>query len=349
MARFSLACARQMGQSERGGIVVKAGLDIYPLSFEPILKERVWGGRLLESRLGKRLPDPERPYGESWELVDLPSDQSRVLGGKLAGATLGHLARDLGSRLLGAAVLDGGSFPLLVKFIHAARTLSVQVHPDEEAARRLGGGARPKREAWYILEAEEGARLYLGLETGVSRRELERALRAEGGAGVEGLLRSLPARPGDLVPVRPGTVHAIGAGILLAEVQQPSDTTYRLYDWGRAGLDGRPRALHVEESLASIRFDGAPAGPVAEGDPAEVGPIRLEPLRLGPGASREIAAEGPVVLVGLEGSAEVATTHRGEGGGAAAVGRGGVLLLPAALGGARLRAEDGASLLVATV
>src|SRR5512143_1300967 len=211
---------------------------LYPLTFSPILKVRVWGGSRLAS-LGKPVAGPE-PIGESWELVDLPDDQSVVDAGPLAGARLGQLVRERGAELLGPVPLDGGSFPTLVKTIDAAQTLSVQVHPDAKTAARLGG--RPKSEAWYILDAQPGALLYVGLRHGTTRDSYARAV-AEG--RVEELLVPLPVRRGDLVPVIPGTVHAIGAGVLLAEVQQPSDTTYRLYDWRRLGLDGKPRPLHV--------------------------------------------------------------------------------------------------------
>jgi mannose-6-phosphate isomerase len=314
--------------------------ELTPLVFEPILKERVWGGRLLGSALGRRLPEDETPYGESWELVDLEADQSVVRDGPLAGSTLGALVARLGERLLGHAALDGGSFPLLIKLIHAASVLSVQVHPDAETARRLGG--RPKSEAWYILEAEPGASLYLGLAQGVDRASFERAMR-EG--RLEELLVPVPARAGDLVPVRPGTVHAIGAGVLLAEVQQPSDTTYRVFDWNRLGLDGKPRTLHEREALESIHFDDRVTPLPGEAPQrADLGLFVIERVRLGPGEVLPVEDEGPVVLVGLEGRGSLGTSiHE------TPLARGDVVLLPSACRPARLYSGQGATALVVTL
>jgi mannose-6-phosphate isomerase len=294
-------------------------IDLHPLRFEPILKERVWGGRRLAA-LGKPLPEEGPPIGESWELSDLPEGQSRVADGALAGITLGELVRERGSELLGPASLDGGAFPLLVKTIDAAETLSVQVHPDVDAAARLGG--RPKSEAWVILDASPGAVLYLGLRPGTTRAALEAAIAA---GRVEELLRTVAVRAGDVVAVRPGTVHALGGGVLLAEVQQPSDTTYRIYDWGRLGLDGRPRALHVSESLEAVELEAAPV-PLRAPTRIDLGPFTLEVTRVGPDAPLPLAGEGPLALVGLEGTAELEGGWPGAG--ALSCARGAALLLP---------------------
>ena len=293
---------------------------LYPLTFEPIYKERVWGGERLREALGKQLTGAA-PVGESWELVDLSGDQSRVAAGSRAGATLHDLIQMDGEALLGPAALDGERFPLLVKYIDASQTLSVQVHPDREAAERLGG--RPKSEAWYILDAEPDAVLYLGLEPGLTAESLRAALAA---GEVESLVRRIPVRRGDLFPVPPGTVHAIGAGVLLAEVQQPSDTTYRVYDWGRVGLDGRPRELHVEQALQSIHFDAEPRGPVREGE-VDMHLFRIQVLSLGDEAV-DLRGPGPAVVVGLGGDAAV------EGAGhQVPCGLGGVVLVPHAVRG----------------
>jgi len=290
------------------------------LMFKPIFKNLVWGGRKLERVLGKRLPTG--PVGESWELVDLPGDQSVVADGPLAGCELQQLVRDHRGELLGPVPPDGGRFPLLVKYIDAAKTLSVQVHPDERTASALGG--RPKNEAWTILDVEPGAKLYLGLRPGATPEELERRIEA---GTVEELLHAVEPRAGDLVPVRPGTVHAIGAGVLLAEVQQPSDTTYRIYDWGRVGLDGKPRPLHIEESLAAIDFDArVPCGETKH----DAGHFKIELASID--SAEERPGEGPLVLVSLGGRGEVSD---GEGG-ARAVERGDVVLVPHAARPARL-------------
>ena len=185
------------------------------MRFAPIYKHVVWGGRRLGPLLGRDLPG-EDPVGESWELVDLPDDQSAVVGGPIDGATLGELRGAQQAELMGETGLLEGRFPLLLKFIDAARTLSVQVHPDEDACARLGGGARPKTEAWYIIDREPGASLYAGLRPGVTR---ERFAEAISGGEVEQLLHRLPVEPGDFVYLPSGTIHAIGEGIVLAEVQ----------------------------------------------------------------------------------------------------------------------------------
>jgi mannose-6-phosphate isomerase len=253
----------------------------------------VWGGRRLETSLGKVLP-PEKPIGESWELSDLPEpDQSEVAAGPLKGTSLRQLVEQDLRGLMGPVALDHGRFPLLVKYIDASQTLSIQVHPDEAAAARLGG--RAKSEVWYVLDADPGAVIYLGLHPGTGPEELRHALET---GEVEGLVVQVPARPGTLLPVPPGTVHAIGAGILLAEVQQPSDTTYRVYDWGRVGLDGRPRQLHVDQAVQSIHWDAAPR---AEAGAAEMGLFRVQELAGG----ADLGGEGPAVLVGLQGNAQL--------------------------------------------
>lgn len=276
----------------------------YPISLCPIFVEKVWGGQRLASALGKPLP-PHKAVGESWELVDLPGQNNQVAAGPARGVDLHQLIRGWGEGLMGRVALDGGRFPLLVKYIDAAQTLSVQVHPDAEAAARLGG--RPKSEAWYILDVAQGGAIYRGLKPGVTREDLARAVEAR---TVEDLLVRLTVRPGDLVPVPPGTVHAIGAGVLLAEVQQPSDTTYRVHDWGRKGLDGRPRQLHVDEALQSIHFGEDPPAVVRRGE-IQMRHFRILLGRLGkdstPAAAGEIIQdqEGPVVVVGLGGEARV--------------------------------------------
>lgn len=272
-----------------------------------------------------------RPIGESWELVDLPRDQSEVAEGQLAGRQLTELVSAWGDELLGPVAPDGGRFPLLVKYIDAARTLSVQVHPDERAARELGG--RPKNEAWLILDAEPGAKLYVGLRPGTTPEALRRAL--DDGT-VEQLLTAIEPRPGDLVPVRPGTVHAIGGGILLAEVQQPSDTTYRLYDWGRLGLDGRPRQLHIEQSLACIDYQARAAVGQRTHD---AGHFRIELVDLEGAAEHISGGAGPLVVVGLGGAGRL-DDARGQ---TAELWRGRVVLVPHACRPATLSARGATS------
>lgn len=220
-----------------------------PITFRPLFMERVWGGRRLETVLGKPLPDGA-VIGESWEIVDRPEAQSEVLGGGPAGQTLHELwagpqrTATFGARAAGA----GERFPLLIKVLDCEDTLSVQVHPPATLADDLGG--EPKTEMWVIADARPGAHLFAGLRRGVTRERFERALR--GGEDVSALLHRVEVQRGDTMFLPSGRVHAIGAGNLIVEVQQNSDTTYRVYDFDRPGLDGRPRELHVAESLASI-------------------------------------------------------------------------------------------------
>jgi mannose-6-phosphate isomerase len=231
---------------------------MWPLQFQPILKRIRWGGRRLGTVLGKPIGDAN-DYAESWEIADCGPDQSLVAEGPFAGWTLSRLVADKRTALFGS---DRGRahFPLLIKFLDCNDRLSVQVHPNDEQARRMGRGENGKTEAWVILEARPDSRIYAGLKPGVDRRSLERHLDA---GTVEECLHSFPARAGDCVFVPAGTVHTLGEGILLAETQQSSDVTFRLFDWGRVGPDGKPRPLHREESLACIDFDRGPVNPIA--------------------------------------------------------------------------------------
>lgn len=218
-----------------------------PVVFEPLFQPRPWGGRRLASHFGKALP-PEIAIGESWELSGLPGHVSRVRGGPLAGLTLTELVGRWGERLLGRAALRAGRFPLLIKFLDAREPLSVQVHPPAPHV-------DAKDEAWFIVAADAGAELLIGLREGVSRADLAAAA---GRAATVDLLRCWPAVPGCCYLLPSGTPHALGGGVLVAEVQTPSDVTYRLYDWERRDAAGRPRALHIAEGLACVREDVAP-------------------------------------------------------------------------------------------
>lgn len=219
------------------------------IRFTPLYKTRVWGGRGLEQTYGRTLPD-DAPYGESWEIVDRPDDQSVVAEGPLAGRTLHELWTSRREEIFGAGLPDAERFPLLVKVLDARDDLSIQVHPPAEIAPALGG--EPKTEMWYIADAEPGAKLYVGLKAGVTREEFETALGR--GTAAESV-HALEPWAGESIFIESGRLHAIGAGLLIHEIQQNSDTTYRVFDWNRVGLDGHPRDLHVEASLRSIDFN----------------------------------------------------------------------------------------------
>ncbi|GMU84124.1 MAG: hypothetical protein AMXMBFR47_39940 [Planctomycetota bacterium] len=222
-----------------------------PLVFEPILKARPWGGDRLASLLGKHAADAadaRAPVGESWELVSLPGEESRVARGPFAGTTLADIVAAWGPRLTGAAALADGRFPLLIKFLDARENLSIQVHP-KPAPTRPAGAPAIKHEAWFVIAAEPGSKLYIGEKPGVTLADFRTAA---GTAAMVPLLRAWPAKPGQCYYLPSGTPHALGAGVLVAEVQTPSDTTYRLYDWDRPGLDGRPRELHVAAALENL-------------------------------------------------------------------------------------------------
>ncbi len=228
-----------------------------PLVFEPILKRIRWGGRRLGTVLGKQLGEAA-DYAESWEIVDHGADQSVVVNGALAGWTLHRLAAERGRALFGRHA-GRQQFPLLVKLLDANDRLSVQVHPDDRRARQFDPGENGKTEAWVILDAAPDSTLWVGLQPGVG----ESALRASLQDGtVEHCLHAFRVQAGDCVFVPAGTVHAIGEGILLAEIQQSSDLTFRLYDWDRLGADGKPRPLHIEDAIQCIEFTRGPVGPV---------------------------------------------------------------------------------------
>lgn len=228
-----------------------------PLRFVPLLKRLRWGGRRLGTVLGKPI-GPEQDYAESWEVCDHGSDQSLVADGPHAGLALAQLVQEHGKEIFGRQA-GLSQFPLLLKFLDASDRLSVQVHPNDEQARLFDPAERGKTEAWVILAADPGSVVYAGLQPGITRQRLADAIMR---GAVEECLHRVPVAPGDCLFIPAGTVHAIGEGILLAEVQQSSDLTFRLFDWNRLGVDGKPRALHPEESLACVDFDRGPVTPV---------------------------------------------------------------------------------------
>lgn len=240
------------------------------LRFEPQAFRRVWGGERLQHRLRGGLTWPSQT-GEAWLLCDRPEQASTVAEGPLSGRTLNGLMLSEEAALLGeSAPSSSGGFPLIIKWLDTAELLSLQVHPGEGLAKRLG--SEPKAECWYICDAEPGSVLYLGLRDGVDAAAFADA---SANGDVLDLLQSFSPKPGDFFHVPAGTLHSIGAGLTLVEIQQNSDTTYRAHDWDRVGLDGKTRQLHREEALQAIAFGRQASGPIRARatDEAAVNPI----------------------------------------------------------------------------
>lgn len=233
-------------------------MHVYPLKFDPIYKEKIWGGRNLQRLFGRSLP-PDALVGESWDLADLPEGVSVARNGPARGKTLTDLTNDLGPRLLGEArPTSEGRFPLLLKLLDANDILSLQVHPDAQAAAEIGPEAALKTECWYMVESR-GGYIYKGLLPGTTPEQFRRAIQTH---TAERCTRRYECKTGDFHYLPAGTVHAIGPGLVVAEVQTPSDTTYRVTDWGRG------REIHIERSLQCIHFDDSSDAPPpgAEGD-----------------------------------------------------------------------------------
>ncbi len=226
---------------------------LYPMTFEPVFKDYIWGGRSL-ARFGRRLP-PEGPVAESWEISAHEDGTTRVENGAHAGRLLTEVHAELGLDLIGrnnAWAHERGKFPLLVKLLDAHTPLSVQVHPTDDYARAHEGNELGKTEMWYVLHAQPGAELIVGVTAGTTREALGRAIEE---TRLEPYLHHVAVRAGDHVCVPAGTLHAILDGLILIEIQQNSNTTYRVYDWGRVGKDGKPRPLHVDRALDVIDLD----------------------------------------------------------------------------------------------
>lgn len=223
---------------------------IYPLLFEPVYKHIIWGGDKLSSYIGIKTPECTLPVGESWLVTDRPGDQSVVANGAHKGLTLRELISSHPSKIVGSRHNPDEPFPLLIKIIDAAKRLSLQVHPDEMNCRKHPG-TEAKTEMWYILDHEENALLYAGLRH--NKTQLQFRTRV-GTDKIEECLQKFPSRKGDAYYIPSGTVHSIGGGNLILEIQQNSDTTFRVHDWGRLDVDDNPRELHVVEALESIHF-----------------------------------------------------------------------------------------------
>jgi mannose-6-phosphate isomerase len=313
-----------------------------PLRFEPIYQYRLWGGRRLADVLAAPLP-ADGPIGEAWILSDREDYPSRVADGPLEGRTIGQLMNQFPEQLLGrlAPRFHSGlhRFPLLLKFLDAREILSVQVHPPDAHAELIPAGETGKTEAWVVLEAGTKSLIYAGLKPGVTEADLRLAVT---NGEVADRLASFTPKPGDAVFIPAGTVHALGGGVVVFEVQQNSDVTFRLYDWNHVDAKtGKPRDLQIDQALACVDFGESAGGlvaPVAE----RTTPVLRESLfhceqfwvwRLWGDSPFTVGAAGaPRVLVCIEGAGQVE-----HGGAAYAAGKGDVLLLPAVTGACTFR------------
>jgi mannose-6-phosphate isomerase len=301
-------------------------MSLYPLKFKPRFVEKIWGGRKLETILAKPLP-PQLQVGESWELYDFPpgvvdasSDwvSAEIANGPLAGRTLHWVLGEFGRALMGdvspmaTGLSDVGQFPILIKFLDAREDLSVQVHPDQAHCNQHPG-AHLKNEAWYVLEADPGSRILKGLQPGVTSDHFRAAIaRGE----IDAVVRRVPVKEGQCYYLPSGTVHALGAGILVAEVQTPSDTTYRVFDFNRVDAStGKTRALHVEQAMKCIDFSGAPEPKQTRSHVAgffttvsrlvTCENFKLEKVRFTEGVEEPVPYDEPVVWIMLNGEAEI--------------------------------------------
>ncbi|WP_338552504.1 type I phosphomannose isomerase catalytic subunit [Paenibacillus sp. KS-LC4] len=306
----------------------------YPLQFQPEMKERIWGGRALE-QFGLTLP--EGSIGEGWMIGDHPNGTTKVINGELAGKGLDEIREAYGREWFGTKGFSekNGRFPLLIKLLDCNDDLSIQVHPTD-TYEGLPEGELGKTEMWYILDAKPGATIIYGLKDGVDRAAMEAAI-AEG--RIMDTLQEVPVQAGDAFYIPAGTVHALCAGVVVAEIQQNSDTTYRLYDYDRLGLDGELRDLHIEDSLNVIAYDGAGASRmttdgVADGEWLTIASspyFIVEKGIIRSAAAYETPATSFVILIVAEGSGKLKWAD-----GELALAAGQAYLLPASLGGYEL-------------
>lgn len=310
------------------------------IKLQPLYMQRVWGGRNLETFYGRQLPDPATPFGESWEVVDREGEQSVAVGGDYDGKTLNTLWNEHRAEVFGGDVPASERFPLLVKILDAQDRLSIQVHPPDRVAGELGG--EPKTEMWYIAHAEPGAALYVGLAAGVSREDFEKGIKS---GDTEAQVHRIECKTGEFIFIPSGRLHAIGAGLLIYEIQENSDTTYRVFDWNRVGLDGTPRDLHVEQSLQCIDFDDVePAMDSANGETiSECEQFKVERWELASGAGRACGDPGSFAIISVV-EGEVSC-------GAAGFAKGDFFLVPANADAAarQLTSSAGATILRTTI
>jgi mannose-6-phosphate isomerase len=320
-------------------------MSLYPFKFRSRFVEKIWGGRRLQTALDKPLPDGKL-IGESWELYDFPPGvvdnspdwvSSEIANGPLAGRSLHWAVQEFAADLYGNVPLvsPAGQFPILIKFLDARQDLSVQVHPDQDYA-NTHPGAHLKNEAWYIVENDPGAAIYKGLTPGTTREQFKSAI--DNGNVMNHVVR-IPVKPGHCHYLQSGTVHALGAGVLVAEVQTPSDTTFRVFDFNRIDeTTGKPRGLHVDQALQCIDFSGAPepkqirshvAGLFTTVSRLVTSPqFTMEKVRFTEGVEEPVPYDQPVVWIMLDGRAQVKVDGIKE---PIAFKKGETVLLPAAM------------------
>jgi mannose-6-phosphate isomerase len=319
--------------------------SLYPLRFEPVFQYRLWGGRRLGDWLGRALPG-EEPIGEAWVLSDRDDHASAVADGPLKGATITELMRGSRDKILGDQAAQHERFPLLLKFLDVRQMLSVQVHPSDNRIGLIPKGDTGKSEAWVVLEADPEARVYAGLKPGTTEADL-RGLTT---TSADEHLACFNPKPGQGVMIEAGTVHSLGDGVMVFEVQENSDVTFRLYDWDHIDAKtGRKRDLQVDQALACIDLNQGPITPVSPAVEATA-PAPREQLfddphfqlwrQRGEAAFEVGAADRARVLVCVDGRGQV--EFDGEG---FALERGGVMLLPASLGVCAFRPDGAATLL----
>jgi mannose-6-phosphate isomerase len=312
-----------------------------PLVFTPWLRPAIWGSRRLATHLSKPLSEIGDAWGESWEISVHPAHQSRVAEGPHTGTLLEHLCRDHPKELFGESWKTATSFPWLIKYLDANDWLSVQVHPDDERAPLLANEPLGKTEAWVVLAVTPGAKIYAGLKAGVDRKQFASVL---GSSAVRECLHEVEPKVGDCFFYKAGTVHAVGGGVLLAEVQQSSDATLRIYDWDRVGSDGKPRTLHVGAALEAIDYKLGPVEPIRTESELLVSCkyFRLMRKRITGSATWPAAKQMSVVMV-LDGDVELMGGEKYFRG----FKKGETVLLPGSCGDLQWSSRKGATLLQA--
>ena len=313
--------------------------QLYPLRFKPVYKDYIWGGDKIVRLYNRQ--EPSGIYAESWEVSDRSDGMSVVSGGPLAGKSLHDVVQTFKSDLLGTKV-RAQVFPLLIKLIDSRDRLSVQVHPNDETAKKYGGEA--KTEMWYVLDAERGAGVFVGLKPGVDAKAFNEAMQTK---RFKEILTRIPVTKGDAIFIPGGLVHAIDAGCLLLEVQQNSNTTYRIYDWDRVGADGKPRPLHLKEALQVIRWNASDSPKVQQRETGSCGGNQFwEVLRCPYFRLERISLSERLPLGGDGGSFEILFVASGRvlvesGGSAEALAPGSSCLVPAALKNCLLKPLEG--------